>query len=262
MIKVKNIFIYPIKSMPGISLETTFITPNCIQGDRTMMLIDDRNKFVTLREEPQLTNFQLKIENESLIISVDREVIKIDEYAWSKNCEDVKIWNDKVQSITALPEINEWLSDHLKKSVRLVKKHRVDSRSKQTTQGVVNTNYVDSYPLLLLSAETVKHIGTMVNHVLSPLRFRPNIVIQGVEEYGEDDIKTLQSNHLFFNVDKECYRCKIINMSEATGHIDFNLLKTLSLERRRLRGIALGMKMVSSSSGVLSIGEELKVTYK
>ena len=76
------------------------------------------------------------------------------------------------------------------------------------------------------------------------------------------DEKMSENENTFTHIEDIKVILNEIDKKEKKSALDFNLLKTLSPQRRRLRGIALGMKMVSRSSGVLSIGEELKVTYK
>lgn len=45
--KLSKIFIYPVKSMGGISIKTSLITNRGLQYDRRWLLVDKNNIFIT-----------------------------------------------------------------------------------------------------------------------------------------------------------------------------------------------------------------------
>jgi uncharacterized protein YcbX len=53
MLQVSELFIYPIKSLGGISLSSATITDRGFQYDRRWMLVDSDNQFMTQREFPK-----------------------------------------------------------------------------------------------------------------------------------------------------------------------------------------------------------------
>ena len=54
-------FIYPIKSLRGISLTSGIVTDRGFQNDRHWMIVDDKNKFFTLREFPKMALLNVEI---------------------------------------------------------------------------------------------------------------------------------------------------------------------------------------------------------
>jgi uncharacterized protein YcbX len=53
-ITLTGLFIYPVKSLGGISVPEAEITSRGLQYDRRWLLVDARNRFLTQREHPQL----------------------------------------------------------------------------------------------------------------------------------------------------------------------------------------------------------------
>ena len=58
MLQLSEIYIYPIKSLGGIRLENSNITPRGLENDRRFMLVDENGRFLSQREHPQLAVFQ------------------------------------------------------------------------------------------------------------------------------------------------------------------------------------------------------------
>jgi uncharacterized protein YcbX len=52
MLRISQLFIYPIKSLGGISVETALVTDRGFQYDRRYMLVDEQNSFLSQREYP------------------------------------------------------------------------------------------------------------------------------------------------------------------------------------------------------------------
>ena len=58
MRSVSQLFIYPIKSLGGISLDKAETTDRGFKFDRRWMLINEHNEFMTQREFPQMCLLQ------------------------------------------------------------------------------------------------------------------------------------------------------------------------------------------------------------
>ena len=69
MLKLSEIYIYPIKSLGGIRLEKSDITSRGLENDRRFMLVDENGRFLSQREHPQLAVFQTEIEGDFLAIT-------------------------------------------------------------------------------------------------------------------------------------------------------------------------------------------------
>jgi len=71
-LKLSEIFIYPIKSLGGISLNRGFVELRGLQYDRRMMLVDQDGKFLTQRTYPQMALLKTSINDDTLVIRDSR----------------------------------------------------------------------------------------------------------------------------------------------------------------------------------------------
>ena len=61
-----EIYIYPIKSLGGISLQSAKVEARGLQHDRRWMLVDKNGMFLTQREHPQMALLQVNIKDDWL----------------------------------------------------------------------------------------------------------------------------------------------------------------------------------------------------
>ena len=64
-----KIYIYPIKSLGGISLQSAKVEERGLQYDRRWMLVDKNGMFLTQREHPQMALLQVNIKEDKLEVS-------------------------------------------------------------------------------------------------------------------------------------------------------------------------------------------------
>ena len=76
--KVTALFEYPVKALSGISLETTVVNKRGLGLDRRYMLVDAKNLFLTQREFPELTQFNVEIDHHlSFRVKNEEDKIKL-----------------------------------------------------------------------------------------------------------------------------------------------------------------------------------------
>jgi uncharacterized protein len=98
-------------------------------------------------------------------------------------------------------------------------------------------------------------------------RFRPNIVIDGVEAYAEDKMHELRLGDITLRLVKPCARCAITTTDQESGTVDgVEPLRTLKAYRfdRELRGVLFGQNaiVVSGASQALEVGGVFDVAWK
>ena len=67
--KVSELFVYPIKSLGGISLNEAEVTDRGFKYDRRWMLIDSNGNFLSQRKIPQMALISVDIYNEKIFNS-------------------------------------------------------------------------------------------------------------------------------------------------------------------------------------------------
>ena len=264
MIEVKEIVIYPIKSIAGISVQKAFAGERGFENDRRWMLIDENNKFITQREHHSLSTIKLEVEEDTIVLHHPENSlgsISLPLNIAGKSKLKVEVWEDEVEVIWPKLDVDIWFSDYLKQRCRLVylpheSPRRIDPKYVPEN---MNTNLSDGYPYLLANLASLMDLVQKSGQQLTMQRFRPNIVIDSVNPYEEDNWKKLKGNEVVFQPVKPCGRCVITTIDPQTGEMGKEPLQTLSTYRKTGNKILFGQNMIALKHGWLSIGEILQI---
>ena len=69
MVEVTGLFVYPVKSMRGIALDSARLTPLGLEHDRRFMVVRSNGEFVTQRNQPLLSQIDTALEAGGVILS-------------------------------------------------------------------------------------------------------------------------------------------------------------------------------------------------
>jgi len=266
MLVISQLLIYPIKSLRGISVSRAFVTDRGFQHDHRWMLVDENNKFLTLREFPKMTLLQPVLKKESLRIqSLERQIedliIPLNVVGDTK--EKVTIWNATCEAIRVGKKADQWFTEILGARCKLVFMPETSIRPVDTTSGFApkgkRTSFADAYPFMMLSDASMDDLNSRLSSPVSTKRFRPNIVFSGGYPYQEDKIKDFTINQIRFTGLENCARCQIPNVDPETGLVsrDKEPLKTLASYRKHDRNINFGRNVVHTGTGILAVGDEI-----
>ena len=282
--KVTDIFFYPIKSCRGISLNKAKITPKGLTDyaqqkiyDRQFMLVDEKGKFITQRQYPQLAIIQIEIKNNQLDLSAQKSNISVFKLIPDINKKQIKvnIWRDQTIAIDQGDEVAQWFQKALDLDIncRLVQQSDDYIRpinpqySLEQNQPV---SFADGYPFLLTNTASLEDLNQRLNSkylhqdIEIPMnRFRPNIVVKTDQAFVEDIWKKITIGDSQFAVVKPCSRCIITTTNQNTG--DRNELKepllTLSTFRNTSEGIMFGQNLIPLNQNTLNIGDIVYINY-
>lgn len=260
--KIKELYVYPIKSLGGISLKEAKLSDTGIQFDRYWMLVDEEGKFITQREFPQLALFQLQLFEKSIVVTFNKDVIEIPIHVENLKTLQCEIWKDNVLGLKQSDVINNWFSEKLESKVFLVRKDETDNRNIRNDENTF-VNFSDGDQYLIIGEESVNYLNEKLESKVEIDRFRPNIVFEKGEPHIEDFWDTIQIGDSNFQTTRLCSRCKIITINQQTGIFDEDLepLKTLGVYRLKNRKIMFGqyLKLINSKNNSIKVGDELKV---
>lgn len=262
MLSVTGLFIYPIKSLRGISLNKSEVTSRGLLYDRSWMLIDNNNNFLSQREfanmallEPEIGESEMNIHNRqrpqySLSVPLQPEI---------NETLMVTVWGDRCRAAHVSAEADEWFSTALGMSCRLVympetTNRRVDGRYATNKE---NTAFSDGYPFMMIGDASLEDLNSRLSDELPMNRFRPNIVFGGGAPYQEDEMKSFSISGLGFSGVKLCARCNVTTIDQETAVAAKEPLKTLASYRRKNNKIYFGQNLLCDGTGMISIGDEL-----
>ncbi len=256
---VKELFIYPIKSLAGISIEIANAQEMGFENDRRWMLIDENREFVTQREHPILSQFFPKIIGDIMEIQFKdtKAEFNLEEYFGEPIIS--KVWDDDCQIFEVNPTTSKWFSEQLGFTCRLVKIVHLGDRkhhSKLLDQSL-NVSLADGYPYLLVGTKSLDFLNEKLTEKISVQRFRPNIVIETLIPHEEDDFTEFVINKVEFKNVKPCGRCSMVNTNPRTAEVKKEPLKTLSAYRKSDNSILFGTNIMCLNSGKIQVGDIL-----
>lgn len=256
---VKELYIYPIKSLAGIPVQSAKAEEMGFENDRRWMLIDEENQFITQREHPKLSQFYPKIIEDKIEISHHNSThdFFIDE---SLN-EPIlsKVWDDETKVVEVNKATSKWFSKALGFTCKLVKIVNKGDRKHNSTKlnQTLNVSLADGYPYLLIGSESLDSLNEKLEEKITIKRFRPNIVISTKIAHEEDLFNTFQIGNVKFKNAKPCERCVMINNNPMTGIILKEPLKTLSIYRKVDNSVLFGTNILCLNEGIITLGDTL-----
>jgi uncharacterized protein YcbX len=266
---IQHLFVYPIKSLTGISCEYFDVTDRGARQDRRWMLVDERGRFISQREWPQLCLFGLTLaeggfEVRAPVGSAQQSEVRIPHSLESGQTVLVDVWSDSVQAIAASAEINHFFSRALSMNCRLVYmpdvSHRPVDRA-YSTNGEL-TSFADAYPLLLIGSASLDALNTRLLESNEPAlgwdRFRPNIVAATQQAHCEDEWAEFVMGEVQASGVKLCSRCVLTTINQADGSKGKEPLRTLSTYRNIGGKVMFGQNVIAHE-GRVRVGDALEV---
>jgi len=261
---VSQLYIYPIKSLGGISISSVNITDRGFEHDRRWMLIDTNNRFISQREIAEMALLQVEILPGGLKIyhKINQEIsIEIPFKPITEEIVTADIWGIpcEVQIVSDLA--NTWFSKILNSSCRLVympdsTKVKIDERY-DINNGI--TSLSDGYPILLISEESLQDLNNRMNEPLPMNRFRPNLVCVGGNAFIEDTMREFEINGTKFFGVKPCARCVMTTINQQTSQKGKEPLNTLSSFRKKDAKVLFGENIIAAGTGKINVGDTITI---
>jgi hypothetical protein len=256
---VKELYIYPIKSLAGIPVQRAKAEEMGFENDRRWMLIDEENQFITQRVHPNLSQFYPKIKEGKMEISHQDATHKflIDESLETPIFS--KVWDDESKVVEVNKATSKWFSEALGFTCKLVKILNKGDRKHNSTKldKTLNVSLADGYPYLLAGSKSLEFLNEKLEEKITINRFRPNIVINSQFPHEEDSFDTFQIGNVKFQNAKPCGRCVMVNNNPMTGIMLKEPLKTLSTYRKVDHSVLFGTNVFCQNEGTIAVGDVL-----
>lgn len=258
---VTELAIYPIKSTRRISVRQARITTTGFDHDRRWMLVDPKGQFITQRQHPEMVHITAQPDEHGLSLTApEMQTTQIAFPEMGKRF-GVTVWSDQCAALDAGDRAAQWFSRYMGFDCRLV--YMDDACQRQVDQRYAQsedlTSFADGFPFLLTSEASLADLNTRLQKPVPMERFRPNIVVNGLDAYAEDHWQRIRIGQIEFRVSKACSRCVMTTVDTDTGVKGKEPLKTLSSYRRGEKGVLFGMNLNHDSEGVISVGDRVEI---
>lgn len=259
-LKLTEIWIYPVKSLGGISLTSAVVEEKGLQFDRRLMLVDETGTAMTQRVFPKMALFKSSIDGGVLTISYLGDSLRLDliQPPLSKPLE-AKVWDDTVAAFEVDQPYSQWFSERLGLPCRLVYFPEQHSRP-VNPKYMVNKEQVslaDAYPFMIIGQSSLDDLNSRLKESVPMNRFRPNFVFTGGEPFAEDTWRNFSIGSNRFVGVKMCDRCVLTTVNQDTGEKGTEPLKTLSSYRRRENKVYFGQNLVAMDHKTVSVGDTI-----
>lgn len=266
MLKVIDLFIYPVKSLGGIRINSAKLTDRGLQNDRRWMLVDDNNCFISQREYAQLALLQPEITDNGLLIRDKKtsESILVPYTSLTNEMLEVTVWDDQVSAQSVGEEFDLWFSNQLGISCKLV--HMPDSSLRKVDPEYAHegeiTSFSDAYPILVIGQASLDDLNNRMERSIPMNRFRPNIVFEGGMPYEEDEMEHFKIGSVDYFGVKLCARCNIPTIDQETLQKSKEPSRTLSMYRKRNNNVYFGQNVLYHGDGVIKVGDVIEVVKR
>ena len=260
-LRLSEIWIYPIKSLGGISLQRAQVFEKGLQYDRRWMLVDETCTFMTQRKQPELALFKVFLNQTSLHVQFGSKSIQVPLENTKHSLSPVMIWDDQVLAYEVSAEISAWFSSCLKINCRLMFFEEERPRSVDTRYAIKNENVslADAYPFLIIGDETLALLNSKLEHPLPMNRFRPNFVFTGGVAHEEDLWRNFTIGQNRFVGVKPCARCVLTTINQETAEMGKEPLRTLATYRSRDNKIFFGQNLLAVDHNLVQVGDVITV---
>ena len=257
-VSIAGLYVHPVKSCARITVDQALVIETGLEWDRQWMVVDEAGEFVSQREVPRLALVRPTLRASDLMLRAPGMLalhLALDAIVREAR---VRVWNDELQAGDMGDLAAQWFSDFLGRRVRLARfdpeVQRV-SDPRWTGAARALTAFADAYSLLVLSSASINGLNArLLARGAAPVqsdRFRPNLVLDGLQPHEEDWIDRIRfdgpDGPVVLRLVKPCTRCSIPDVDPERGepgHVVGAELATYRADTRMDGKITFGMNAI------------------
>lgn len=280
---IDQLWVFPIKSCAGISVQQAVLTDTGLDLDRAWMVVDAQGHMLTQRSVPRMALVQPELRHAELVLRAPGMLalhLSIDR---AEAPTQVQVWKDTVPAFEMGALAAQWFTDFLNVGpLRLVRFDPDHFRlaSREWTKDVDAFNqFSDGFPILVTSTASLDELNTRLGQQgqapVDMRRFRANLVLRGEtpEAWGAHDedrvgvmTVTTDGEAVQLKPVKPCPRCPMPNVNPDTAEVSPAVSDTLQAYRQdpRVNGaVTFGMNAIplSGLGEVLRVGQRVSADW-
>ena len=272
---IDQLWVYPVKSCAGISVQQVTLTDTGLDLDRAWMVVDAQGHMLTQRSVPRMALIQPELRHAELVLRAPGMLALHLSLDRAEAPTQVQVWKDSVPAFEMGALATQWFTDFLNVGpLRLVRFDPEHDRlaSREWTKDVDAFNqFSDGFPVLVTSTASLDELNNrLCQQAQAPVdmrRFRANVVLRGEtpnawQAHDEDRVGvmtvTTDGEVVQLKPVKPCPRCPMPNVNPDTAEVSPAVSDTLRVYRQdpRVKGaVTFGMNAIPLSG----LGEVLRV---
>lgn len=248
MATIAGLWIYPVKSLGGVAVDTAAITPTgSLVGDREWLVVDETGAMLWQGDLPRMTLLGVTWDGARLgLRRPDGAALDLDA-AHGGVAARVTQYREVFDGVDAGDEVATFLSDWLDRRVRLVR------------IGAAAHGWAKLNPLHVLSDASLAALGARLveagGRTLPPARFRPNVLLSDVgAPFAEETWAVLEFDDARLRLREPSTRCELVNISvtDATRERQpLPMIARMSRERATARKGSFGVYMQAEGARLM-----------
>ncbi|MGH7141674.1 MAG: MOSC domain-containing protein [Minisyncoccia bacterium] len=231
-LKVKTIWIFPVKSCGGIEMDSAKVCPYGFEHDHEFMVVDENGRMVSQREYPKLCLVRTALTDNMLHIclpSGESETINLLHEVEQKRT--VQIHRDSAIGFVVHGPAAELFCDYLGARVGLVR--HVPRECPRThycreREMALPASFADGYAVLVTTRRSLKRFEELCDVTDAERRLRPQLILDSEDAYkpGIENrmfsivTRNASGNYAALVLAKRSERCVIPSIDPQTGVSD------------------------------------------
>ena len=286
---IAQLVIYPVKSCAGIAMTEVVLYDTGLDFDRAWMVVDADGVFVSQRDHPRMALVTPQFRRGELVLRAPGMLALHVNVDGVEDAVHVEVWDDRMPAFDMGDIAAQWFTDFISLTeaglpaanapkFRLVRFDPAHNRlaSKKWSGGIeAPFQFADGFPILVTSSASVDALNDRLaaggHAAVDARRFRPNIVLAGVEAHDEDRLQSVTidtgGEAVTLLPCKPCTRCTIPNVDPATGAASTAVNDTLQGYRANAQmegAITFGMNAVIQGGvgATLRVGQRVRGNFR
>jgi uncharacterized protein YcbX len=258
-VTLAGLHVYPVKSCAGVNPHEALLIETGLEFDRAWMAVGPDGSFVSQRELPRMALIQTTLKQTELVLRAPGMLALHLALDAVEGPVTVRIWNDTVAAYDMGNLVAQWFSDFLGRPLRLARfdpEQKRLSNKKWTGDIDAESAFADGFALLVASNASLDELNQRLRArgeaPVTMARFRPNIVLDGLDAHGEDHLDEIrfetEDGPVTLKLVKPCTRCNIPDVDPLTGdpghHEPSDTLATYRADSRLAGAVTFGMNAV------------------
>lgn len=258
---------YPVKSCRGTTMTAAELSPLGVAGDRQLLITRDGQLVNQTRMARLATVATRRLGPERIEFEVGGRAQVHDVTATGEEAT-LDYFGSRATVVDQGEAIAAFLSAALGTELRVAAlkddfERVAPLEELALVDGTRQAHFVDLAPVLVTNTASLADLSARLAEPVPMDRFRPNIVLEGLDAYEEDDIRGLEGDSWQLLRVTHCERCATTCTDQETGARGPEPLATLKSYRHRENGYAggvlFGAYMAVTGEGPVRVGDRLRV---